>query len=152
MTADGSRRARLIGINHVALPVGSVDDALEFYGRFFEVELRGRVPGMAFVDMGDQFVALAREEGGKPDRHRHVGLVVDDKEGVRRALQAAGVAVQPSGGLDFRDPWGNNIEVVDYRDIQFTKTPAVLRAMGVHGLEKREAALQELRAKGIEPG
>jgi catechol 2,3-dioxygenase-like lactoylglutathione lyase family enzyme len=145
-------KPKLLGINHVALPVGSVDDALAFYGRFFAFTLRGRVPGMAFVDMGDQFVALAQESGGEPDRHRHFGLVVDDKEAVRSSLQQAGIAVQAAGGCDFRDPWGNNVEVVDYRDIQFTKAPAVLRALGADGLEKTDTALAELRAKGIEPG
>jgi catechol 2,3-dioxygenase-like lactoylglutathione lyase family enzyme len=141
--------ARLVGINHVALPVASVDEALEFYGRFFELTLRGRGAGMAFVDMGDQFIALARETGGEPDRHRHFGLVVDDKEAARRALQAAGIRVQSSGALDFQDPWGNNVQVVDYRDVQFAKRPGVLRGIGLVGLEKSDAALAELREKGL---
>jgi catechol 2,3-dioxygenase-like lactoylglutathione lyase family enzyme len=145
-------RARLVGINHVALEVGDVEEALEFYGRFFDLELRGRAGRMAFIDMGDQFIALAQGREGGPDRHRHFGLVVDDKERVRRALQEAGVSVQPSGSLDFRDPWGNNFQVVDYRDIQFTKAEPVLRGMGLDSLEKTEAALEELRAKGLAPG
>jgi lactoylglutathione lyase len=144
-------RARLVGINHVALEVGDVEEALDFYGRFFEVELRGRAGSMAFIDMGDQFIALARGRQGGPDQARHFGLVVDDKERVRRALQEAGVAVRPSGSLDFRDPWGNNFQVVDYREIQFTKADHVLRAMGLNGLGKTEGALEELRAKGLAP-
>jgi lactoylglutathione lyase len=144
-------KPRLVGINHVALEVGDVEEALEFYGRFFDFELRGRAGRMAFIDMGDQFIALAQGREGGPDRHRHFGLVVDDKEAVRRALQDAGVPVQPSGSLDFRDPWGNNVQVVDYRDIQFTKTEDVLRAMGLDGLEKSQAAVDELRAKGLVP-
>ncbi len=100
--------------------------------------------------MGDQFVALAQEADRDPDRHRHFGLVVDDKEAVRRALQAAGITVQAAGGCDFQDPWGNNVEVVDYRDIQFTKAAAVLRALGADGLAKSESARDELRAKGID--
>jgi catechol 2,3-dioxygenase-like lactoylglutathione lyase family enzyme len=139
---------RAVGINHVALEVGSLDDALAFYGSIFEVTLRGRVRGMAFVDLGDQFLALAEREGGEPDSHRHFGLVVDDKEAVRSAARAAGVEVQASGHLRFRDPWGNNVEVVDYRDVQFTKDARVLRGMGVE-LEKREGALAELRQKGL---
>ena len=139
---------RLVGINHVALEVGSVDDALEFYGRIFELELRGRAGRMAFIDMGDQFVALAQGRTQPPDAHRHFGLVVDDKEAARRTLQEAGVEVTRSGRVDFRDPWGNRVEVVDYREIQFTKAENVLRGMGLEELEKNDAALAELRAKG----
>jgi lactoylglutathione lyase len=145
-------RARLVGINHVALEVGDVEEALEFYGRFFELELRGRVRGMAFVDMGDQFLALAEGRTQGADRHRHFGLVVDDKEAVRAALTEAGVEVSRGRSLDFRDPWGNQVEVVDYRDIQFTKAPWILEGMGLDALEKSEGALDELRAKGLEPG
>ena len=141
-------RPRAVGINHVALEVGSLDDALAFYGSIFDLTLRGRVPGMAFVDLGDQFLALAEREGGEPDGHRHFGLVVDDREAVREAARAAGVTVQPSGHLRFRDPWGNNVEVVDYRDVQFTKDARVLRGMGLE-LAKHEGALAELREKGL---
>ena len=141
--------ARLVGINHVALEVGSVDEALEFYGRFFELSLRGRVHGMAFVDMGDQFLALSEGRTQPPDRHRHFGLVVDDKEAVRRALEEAGVEITRGRGLDFRDPWGNQVEIVDYRDVQFTKAPWILEGMGLADLEKSESALEELRAKGL---
>ena len=144
-----SAKPRLLGINHVALEVADIDEALEFYGRFFEFTLRGRGAGMAFIDMGDQFIALARGRTQTPDTHRHFGLVVDDKEATRRALREAGIDVQPSGGLDFADPWGNNVQVVDYGDVQFTTTPEILRGMGVDGLEKTERALDELRAKGF---
>jgi lactoylglutathione lyase len=142
-------RPRLVGLNHVALEVGDVEEALEFYGRIFELELRGRASRMAFVDMGDQFVALAQGRTQPPDAHRHFGLVVDDKEVARRALQEAGVEVPRSGRLDFRDPWGNHVEVVDYREIQFTKAENVLRGMGLDGLEKSEKTLEELRSKGL---
>ena len=144
-----TKRPRLVGVNHVALEVGDLDAALEFYGRAFEFELRGRVPGMAFVDMGDQFVALAERSGAPPDEHRHFGLVVDDKEAARAALRAAGVDVPSGRRLDFRDPWGNHVEVVDYRDIQFTKAPEILRGMGLEGLEKSDDARRELREKGL---
>jgi len=142
-------RARLVGLNHVALEVGDIEQALEFYGRIFDFELRGRSGRMAFVDMGDQFVALAQGRTQPPDAHRHFGLVVDDKEAARAALQEAGVQVAPSGRLDFRDPWGNHVEIVDYREIQFTKDESVLRGMGLDCLEKSENALEELRAKGL---
>ncbi|MGO9887242.1 MAG: VOC family protein [Solirubrobacteraceae bacterium] len=142
--------ARLVGINHIALEVDDVDDALAWYGRFFEFELRGRAgPRMAFIDMGDQFIALAAGRSQPPDDARHFGLVVDGKEAVRAALRGAGVAVQASGSLDFEDPWGNHVQVVDYRDIQFTKTSEVLRAMRLDGLEKTEAAQREIRDRGL---
>jgi lactoylglutathione lyase len=142
-------RAKLVGLNHVALEVGSVEEALEFYGRILEFELRGRGGRMAFIDMGDQFIALASGRTQAPDAHRHFGLVVDDKEAARQALQEAGVDVQPSGAVDFRDPWGNHVQVVDYGEIQFSKTENVLRGMGLDGLEKSEQALEELRSKGL---
>lgn len=142
--------ARLIGINHVALEVGDVGEALDWYGRFFEFELRGRAGArMAFIDMGDQFIALAAGRTQPRDQARHFGLVVDDKERVRAALQNAGVAVQASGSLDFLDPWGNHVQVVGYRDIQFTKAPPVLRAMGIDRLPKSDPAREELRRKGV---
>jgi catechol 2,3-dioxygenase-like lactoylglutathione lyase family enzyme len=141
--------AQLIGINHVALEVGDVDEALDWYGRFFEFELRGRAGAMAFVDMGDQFIALAAGRSQPPDQARHFGLVVDDKESVRAALQQADVDVPATGSLDFLDPWGNHVQVVDYRDIQFTKAPPVLRAMGIDRVSKTDEAREELRRKGI---
>jgi catechol 2,3-dioxygenase-like lactoylglutathione lyase family enzyme len=141
----------MVCINHVALCVGNVEDAIEFYGRIFELELRGRLPGMAFLDMGDQFLALSHSEPGAPDQARHFGLVVDDRAQVRRALQDAGVDIEPGRGLHFSDPWGNRIEVVQYSEIQFTKAPQVLNGMGLEGLGKSESAQRELRDKGIGP-
>lgn len=142
--------ARLIGINHVALEVGEVDEALTWYGRFFEFELRGRVgTSMAFIDMGDQFIALAAGRTQPDDRARHFGLVVDDKEKVRAALQSADVDVQGSGSLDFLDPWGNHVQVVDYRDIQFIKAGEVFQALGIDEPLKTDAAREELRRKGF---
>jgi lactoylglutathione lyase len=142
--------ARLVGINHVALEVGEIDEALRWYQQFFEFELRGRIGDhMAFIDMGDQFIALSAGRSQSPDRARHFGLVVDGKESVRAALSDAGIAVRSSGSLDFLDPWGNNIQVVDYRDIQFMKAPAVLRGMALDGLEKTESAKRELADKGL---
>ena len=116
---------------------------------FGELELRGRGGGMAFIDMGDQFIALARGRTQPPDQHRHFGLVVDDKEAVRARLKELGVPASSGRGLDFHDPWGNSIQVVDYRDVQFTKTDDILRGMGLDGLEKSDSALGELREKGL---
>jgi lactoylglutathione lyase len=144
-------RPRLIGINHVALEVGDLEEALSFYGAIFEIELRGRGPGMAFIDIGDQFIALSEGRSQPPDQARHFGLVVDDKEAVRAALRRAGVEASPGRGLDFRDPWGNQVQVVEYGQIQFSKAPWVLRGMGLEGLEKSPQALRELREKGLEP-
>jgi lactoylglutathione lyase len=144
-----AERARLVGINHVALEVGDVDDALAFYGRLFDFELRGRVPGMAFIDMGDQFLALSEGRRQAPDGGRHFGLVVDDKEAVRRGLEEIGAEIVPGRGLDFRDPWGNRVEVVEYADIQFTKEAGVLGGMGMDDLRKSPDALRELEEKGL---
>jgi lactoylglutathione lyase len=142
--------ARLVGINHVALEVGDLEEALDFYGRIFDFELRGRVRGMAFIDMGDQFLALSQGRRAGPDE-RHFGLVVDDRDAVRRRLEEAGAEIVPTRGLRFRDPWGNNVEVVEYGDIQFLKDEGVLAAMGLDGLEKTEEALRELEEKGLRP-
>jgi catechol 2,3-dioxygenase-like lactoylglutathione lyase family enzyme len=142
-------KTRLVGINHVALEVGDIDEALEFYGRLFQVELRGRSKTMAFIDMGDQFIALAAGRRQPKDDDRHFGLVVDDRAPLRRALEEAGAEILPGRGLDFLDPWGNHIQVVEYRDIQYTKTAEVLDAMSLGHLGKSEAALKELTDKGV---
>ena len=141
-----SVKARLVGMNHLALEVDDVEEALEFYGRIFELRLRGRAGRMAFVDMGDQFIALAAGRTQPPDGHRHVGLVVDDKQLALRLAREAGAEVH---GNDFLDPWGNRIQVVAYADVQFTKAPEILGGMGLDGLEKTDAALAELREKGL---
>ena len=141
---------RPVGINHVAVEVGDIDEALAFFESIFgELELRGRSRTMAFVDLGDQFVALAHGRTQPPDSHRHFGVVVDDKEAVRANVREAGLPAGSEGGhLRFKDPWGNNIEVVDYRDVQFTKAPEIAQRMGFDA-EKSERALEELRAKGL---
>ncbi len=144
-----SGRARLVGINHVALEVGDLEEALKFYSGLFEVARVDREPGMLFLDMGDQFIALSEGRSAGPDESRHFGLVVNDKEAVRGAVQAAGIETVGSVGLNFRDPWGNLLQIVDYRDIQFTKAPPVLDGMGLAGLEKRPSAIAELRDKGL---
>jgi catechol 2,3-dioxygenase-like lactoylglutathione lyase family enzyme len=141
--------ARAIGINHVALEVDDVDEALAWYAQFLAFELRGRRPTMAWIDLGDQFLALSAGRRQGPDDGRHFGLVVDDKESVRTALAGAGIDVPASGGLRFKDPWGNAVEVVDYRDVQFTKAPAILAALAPEGLEKTAAAREELVRKGL---
>ena len=138
--------ARAVGINHIAIEVGSLDDALEFYGRLFELELRSRMHGMAFVDLGDQFLAFAEGRTQGPDTSRHFGLVVDDPAAVLAAADEAGAEI--FGGNSFLDPWGNQVQVVAYDEIQYTKTPEILRGMGLE-LGKSESALQELRDKGL---
>ena len=145
------KKARAVGFNHIALEVGDIEKALSFYSRIFEFELRGRDGDMAFIDLGDQFLALQKGREQPPDDGRHFGLVVDDKDAVRRALAEAGVDVLPGPFLDFRDPWGNRFDVVAYGDVQFMKAEPVLRAQNAAHLEKSESALAELREKGIEP-
>ena len=139
-----------MGINHVVLEVDDLQKALEFYGRLFELEFRGRLRRMAFLDMGDQFLVLSEGRSQPPDGARHFGLVVEDRVEVRRRLEEAQAEILRGPGLDFRDPWGNHVQVVQYSDVQFTKTPAVLRGMGLDGLGKSESALRELRENGLE--
>ncbi len=138
--------ARAIGINHVALEVGDLEEAVDFYRSVFGFPMRGRAPGMAFLDMGDQFLALAEGRDQGPDPERHFGLVVDDRAAVLAAVREAGVEI--FGGNSFLDPWGNQVQVVAYAEIQFTKAPEILRGMGLE-LEKTEEAKRELREKGL---
>jgi predicted enzyme related to lactoylglutathione lyase len=147
MSEDG--KARAVGFNHVALEVGDIEEALAFYGRLFDFKLRGRSATMAFIDLGDQFIALQKGRRQGADDGRHFGLVVDDKEAVRRALEAAGVKLLDGRFLDFRDPWGNRIEIVGYDNIQFTKAPNVLKGMGLEHLTKNASARKELAEKGM---
>jgi predicted enzyme related to lactoylglutathione lyase len=144
-------KARAVGINHVALEVGDIDEALEFYGRLFHFTLRGKSSDSAFIDLGDQFLALQKGRRQPADDGRHFGLVVDDKEAVRQALDAAGVKPLPGPFLDFRDPWGNRFEIIGYDNIQFTKADNVLRGMKLTHLAKNASAIKELADKGMGP-
>jgi catechol 2,3-dioxygenase-like lactoylglutathione lyase family enzyme len=144
-------KARAVGFNHVAQEEGDFDAALDFYGKLFRFELRSRGENAAFIDLGDQFLALQKGRTQPADEGRHFGLVVTDMEAVRQALIAAGVELLPGRFLDFLDPWGNRIEIVGYDNIQFTKAPHVLRGMGLEGLAKNEQAVEELTAKGMAP-
>jgi lactoylglutathione lyase len=148
---DGT--ARLVGINHIALEVGDLDAALDLYGRLFSFELRGRVRGMAFIDMGDQFLAIAEGRSQPPDEERHFGLVVDDVDAARAALEREGL--KPLGrrrgqSFDFRDPWGNRFQVVGYRNIQFERTDGVRRKLGIDGVRKTDAARAEIADRGLD--
>ena len=144
-----SGKSRIVGVNHIALEVGDIEEALAFYGRLFTFELRGKSESMAFIDLGDQFIALQKGRKQSPDDGRHFGLVVEDKEVAREALKAAGVISLDGPFLDFRDPWGNRVEIVGYENIQFTKAPNVLRGMGLTQLTKNEKAKKELAGKGM---
>lgn len=145
-----ARKARAVGFNHVALVVGDIEEALAFYGRLFDLKLRSKNKEQAFIDLGDQFIALQKGRTA-PDDGRHFGLVVDDKETVRKALADAGITPLPGRFLDFLDPWGNRIEIVGYDNIQFTKAANVLRGMGLTHLSKNKNAIAELREKGMAP-
>lgn len=147
-----AKKARAVGFNHIALEVGDIEEALSFYARIFEFKLRGKSQEMAFIDLGDQFLALQKGRRQPSDDGRHFGLVVDDKEAVREALTDAGVELVPGPFLDFRDPWGNRFEIVGYDNIQFSKTPDVLRGMGLAHLSKNAQAIKELADKGMAPG
>lgn len=145
-----AKKPRLVGINHIALEVGDIEQALDFYARIFDFKLRGKRPGNAFIELGDQFINLMETPMQNEDRRRHFGLVVDDRASVRARVEEAGGRLLPGPFLDFLDPWGNRVEVVEYGDIQFTKAPHVLRAMGFD-LEKSEKAVGELAEKGMAP-
>jgi predicted enzyme related to lactoylglutathione lyase len=146
---DGGK-PKLVGINHVALEVGDIEQALEFYGKIFDFTLRGKRPGNAFIELGDQFINLMETPTSHEDRRRHFGLVVDDRSSVRARVEAAGGRLLPGPFLDFLDPWGNRVEVIEYGNVQFTKAPHVLRAMGFD-LGKSEKAIGELAEKGMAP-
>jgi lactoylglutathione lyase len=146
------KKARAVGVNHVALEVGDIDEALAFYGQLFDFKLRGKSRDSAFIDLGDQFIALQRGRRQTADEGRHFGLVVDDKDALRTALATAGIKVLPGRFLDFLDPWGNRIEIVGYDNIQFSKAPHVLRGMGLLHLSKNSSAIKELSDKGMAPG
>ena len=146
-----TKKARAVGFNHIALEVGDIEEALAFYGRLFEFKLRGKNDTSAFIDLGDQFLALQKGRTQAPDDGRHLGLVVDDKNAVRKALADAGIEPLPGPFLDFRDPWGNRIEIVGYDNIQFTKAANVLRGMGLTHLSKNKTAIKELSDKGMAP-
>ena len=143
-------KPRLVGMNHVALEVGDVEAALDFYGRIFDFTLRGKGNGQAFIDMGDQFIALMETAAPHHDSGRHFGVVVDDRSAVRALAEAAGAKMVAGPFLDFLDPWGNRIEVVEYANVQFTKAPHVLRGMGLD-LAKTDKARRELAEKGMTP-
>lgn len=150
MSSD--EKAVAVGINHVALEVDNVDEALDFYGELMEFRLRGRHDRMAFIDLGDQFINLSENRSQSPDTRRHFGLVVKNREAMRKVVQRLGCKLLNSPGekgLDFLDPWGNHVQVVEYEQIQFSKTATVLRSMGLQGLGKTNDALQELRDKGM---
>ena len=144
-----SGKPRIVGLNHIALEVGDIEEALAFYGRLFTFELRGKSDSMAFIDLGDQFIALQKGRTQPADDGRHFGLVVDDKEATRNALKAAGITPLDGPFLDFRDPWGNRVEIVGYENIQFTKAPHILRGMSLTHLTKNENAKKELAEKGV---
>ena len=143
-------KPRLVGINHVAIEVGDIDEALEFYGKIFDFTLRAKRGGNAFIELGDQFINMMETPTPHEDRRRHFGLVVDDRTSVRDRVEAAGGKLLPGPFLDFLDPWGNRVEIIEYSNIQFTKAPQVLRAMGFD-LDKNENALRELADKGMAP-
>jgi lactoylglutathione lyase len=146
-----SKKAHALGFNHIAMEVGDVDEALAFYARILDFKLRGKSKDMAFIDLGDQFLALQKGQSQPPGSGRHFGLVVDDKEAVRRALDEAGIEILHGPFLDFYDPWGNRVEIVGYDGVQFSKAPNVLRGMGMAHLSKSAKALKELADKGMAP-
>jgi catechol 2,3-dioxygenase-like lactoylglutathione lyase family enzyme len=150
MTTPQPKKARALGINHVVLEVDDLDRALEFYSSIFEFDLRGKSDHNAFIDLGDQFIQLTVGRSQVPDTKRHFGLVVDDREAVRRAMERLGIT-SINERLNILDPWGNRIEVVPYDDCQFTKAPQILSGMGVAPIAKTANVVEELKKKGMAP-
>ncbi len=148
---NAENKPRLIGFNHVALEVGDIDEALDYYAQLFDFKLRNRSENAAFIDLGDQFINFSKGRKQAADDARHVGFVVDDKDAVRKRLEELGIEILPGRFLDFLDPWGNRIEIIGYTNIQYTKAPHVLRGMGIEGLEKTQKAIDELTEKGMAP-
>ena len=144
-------KARAVGINHVALEVSNIDQALEFYGTFLAFEIESQNESAAFIYFGDQFINFMKGRTQGPDQGRHFGIAVDDKELVRQALNDMGVELLSGKFLDFIDPWGNRIEITTYQNIQFTKADHVLKGMGLGDIKKTDHALDELRKKDMAP-
>lgn len=151
MTENKDRKARAVGINHVALEVGDIDQALAFYGAFLDFEIESKSQKAAFIYFGDQFINFALGRTQHPDENRHFGIAVDDKELVRKTLEKMGVALLSGRFLDFLDPWGNRVEITTYANIQFSKADHVLKGMGLSHLKKTENAVTELREKNMAP-
>ena len=160
-----SRKPRLIGINHVAIEVDDIDEGLAWYGQIFDFTLRGKSERNAFIDMGDQFINmtlpqvpragderrnLERRRADRRTERRHIGFVVDDRSRIVELAKAAGATMVEGPFLDFLDPWGNRLEIIEYSNIQFTKAPNVLRGMGL-ALDKNQNARKELAEKGMAP-
>jgi catechol 2,3-dioxygenase-like lactoylglutathione lyase family enzyme len=147
--AEG-KKPRLVGINHVAIEVSDIDAALEWYARIFDFKLRGKGERNAFIDMGDQFINITRvpNYAVPGEEKRHIGFVVDDRSRVIELAKAAGARFIEGPFLDFLDPWGNRLEIIEYANIQFSKTPGVMRGMGLD-LDKNEKAKKELADKGM---
>ena len=144
-------KAKAVGINHVALEVGNIAEALQFYGNFIEFEIESQSETAAFIYFGDQFINFMTGRIQGPDQGRHFGIAVDNKEVVRLTLEKMGVELLDGRFLDFHDPWGNRVEITTYQNIQFTKADHVLKGMGLETLTKSDKALTELRKKGMAP-
>jgi catechol 2,3-dioxygenase-like lactoylglutathione lyase family enzyme len=143
-------KPRLIGINHVAIEVADIDAALAWYAQIFDFTLRGKGERNAFIDMGDQFInlTLVPDYAVPGEEKRHIGFVVDDRSRIIELAKAAGARFVDGPFLDFLDPWGNRLEIIEYSNIQFSKTPGVMRGMGL-ALDKNEKAQKELADKGM---
>lgn len=142
-------KATAIGINHVALEVGNIAEALAFYGSFLNFTITSQSENAAFIYFGDQFINFAKGRTQAPDEKRHFGIAVDDKELVRDTLIEMGVALLGGRFLDFLDPWGNRVEITTYTNIMFSKSTAVLRGMDMDHLQKTDESLAELDKHGL---
>ena len=151
MTQPVKPRARPVGINHIALEVGDIREALDFYRGFLDFEVSFENEKAAFIYFGDQFINFMTGRRQGPDEGRHFGIAVDDKPLAIERLKEMGVELLDTRFTDFLDPWGNRVELTTYTNIQYTKADHILKGMGLGHLKKTPNAIEELAKKGMAP-
>ena len=109
------------GINHIAIEVTDIAQAVGFYTDVFNLQQNDRGEGDAFFQIGEhQFLAMFEVTEMKPDRTRHFGLIVRDEGQIaevrRKVTDKYGLALIPGFRCDFHDPFGNRVQVVDLHD------------------------------------
>src|SRR5437868_14794894 len=112
---------QVYGCIHIAIEVGDVKAAEKFYQDVFNLQKMDAGEGDAFLKLGEhQFLATFQKSKVKPDRVRHFGLIVRDEKQLnevrKKVKEKYGLKLEPPLRSDFRDPWGNRIQVVDLHD------------------------------------
>ncbi len=112
---------QVFGANHIAIEVDDAKKAVEFYSDVFNLEMLRGGEGAAWCKLGDhQFLAIFEVETLQPDRSKHFGMMVRDEAQINEVREKItkkyGLEVHPDFRCDFRDPWGNRIQVGDLHD------------------------------------